>query len=137
MDNENHKSTWNNFTKFVLWGSIAVATILILMAIFSIMIIGSIKENLEKEQRIAITPDVVKKYKSLGLALVLPENYGFHLGITDQEFKNEGAEILESEDKVLDKSDLIIQMNFINAERSSKLKKDQLLVESLKSIRKR
>ena len=92
------------------------------------MIIGSIKENLEKEQRIAITPDVVKKYKSLGLALVLPENYGFHLGITDQEFKNEGAEILESEDKVLDKSDLIIQMNFINAERSSKLKKDQLLI---------
>ena len=63
--------------------------------------------------------------------MVLPENYGFHLGITDQEFKNEGAEILESEDKVLDKSDLIIQMNFINAERSSKLKKDQLLIGSL------
>ena len=21
MDNENHKETWNNFTKFVLWGS--------------------------------------------------------------------------------------------------------------------
>ena len=20
MDNENHKKTWNNFTKFVLWG---------------------------------------------------------------------------------------------------------------------
>ena len=22
MDNENHKSTWNNFTKFVLWGTV-------------------------------------------------------------------------------------------------------------------
>ena len=34
MDNENHKKTWNNFTKFVLWGSTAVVIILILMAIF-------------------------------------------------------------------------------------------------------
>ena len=34
MDNENHKNTWNNFTKFVLWGTIAVVCILVLMAIF-------------------------------------------------------------------------------------------------------
>ena len=34
MDNESHKNTWNNFTKFVLWGSIAVVAVLILMAIF-------------------------------------------------------------------------------------------------------
>ena len=34
MDNEIHKNTWNNFTKFVLWGSVAVALILVLMVIF-------------------------------------------------------------------------------------------------------
>ena len=34
MDDESHKNTWNNFTKFVLWGSIAVVVILLLMAIF-------------------------------------------------------------------------------------------------------
>ena len=34
MDNENHKNTWNNFTKFVLWGTIAVVLVLVLMAIF-------------------------------------------------------------------------------------------------------
>ena len=38
MDNENHKKTWNNFTKFVLWGTIAVITVLVLMAIFPIII---------------------------------------------------------------------------------------------------
>ena len=27
MDNENHKKTWNNFTKFVLWGTVAVITV--------------------------------------------------------------------------------------------------------------
>ena len=34
MDNESHKNTWNNFTKFVLWGTIAVICVLVLMAIF-------------------------------------------------------------------------------------------------------
>jgi hypothetical protein len=34
MDNENHKNTWNNFTRFVLWGTIAVISVLVLMAIF-------------------------------------------------------------------------------------------------------
>ena len=34
MDNENHKRTWNNFTKFVLWGTILVIMVLGLMAIF-------------------------------------------------------------------------------------------------------
>tara|TARA_B100002019_G_scaffold162542_1_gene140217 strand:+ start:185 stop:295 length:111 start_codon:yes stop_codon:yes gene_type:complete len=34
MENENHKKTWEGFTKFVLWGSILVVVILVLMAIF-------------------------------------------------------------------------------------------------------
>ena len=34
MDNENHKRTWDNFTKFVLWGTIVVIGVLVLMAIF-------------------------------------------------------------------------------------------------------
>jgi hypothetical protein len=34
MDNENHKNTWNIFTKFVLWGTIAVILVLVSMAIF-------------------------------------------------------------------------------------------------------
>ena len=34
MDNENHKNTWNNFIKFVLWGTVVVIGVLVLMAIF-------------------------------------------------------------------------------------------------------
>ena len=33
-DNKDHKSTWNNFTKFVLWGTVAVIGVLVLMTIF-------------------------------------------------------------------------------------------------------
>ena len=34
MDDQNHKNTWNNFTKFVLWGTVAVIAVLVLMTIF-------------------------------------------------------------------------------------------------------
>ena len=40
------------------------------------MIIGSISENKSLDQRIAITPDVAKKYKSLGLEIFLTKGYG-------------------------------------------------------------
>ena len=66
-----------------------------------IMKIGSIIENLEIEQRIAVTPEIIKKYKSLDLNTILPKGYGEHLGISDQEFINEGAEILDDDEKVL------------------------------------
>ena len=36
------------------------------------MIVGSILENREFEKRIAVTPDIVKKYKSIGLNVCLP-----------------------------------------------------------------
>ena len=55
------------------------------------MRIGSVLENQKIEKRIAITPDIVKKYITLGLEVCLSENYGFHLGIKDDEYKKIGA----------------------------------------------
>ena len=92
------------------------------------MKIGSIKENLNLEQRIAITPDIIKKYKSLGLTILLPKTYGAHLGISDEQFQNEGAEILETEEKVLGASDAILQLSLIDNEKFEKLKNDQFLI---------
>ena len=39
------------------------------------MIIGSILENISLEKRVAITPDIVKKYKTLGFEVFLSKNY--------------------------------------------------------------
>ena len=42
------------------------------------MRIGSILENKSIEKRIAITPEIVKKYTSLGFELCLIKNYQIH-----------------------------------------------------------
>ena len=77
------------------------------------MIIGSISENIDFEKRVAITPDIIKKYKSLGLEVCLSKNYASHLGINDEEYKTEGARILNNNDEVLSSSDVILQLNIL------------------------
>ena len=56
------------------------------------MIVGSIHENLNQEKRVAMTPDVVKKYISLGIKVNLTKNYASHLGINDGEYEAEAEE---------------------------------------------
>ena len=45
-------------------------------------------ENQNIEKRIAITPEIVKKYISLGFEISLIENYGSHLGIKDKDYSD-------------------------------------------------
>ena len=92
------------------------------------MKIGSIKENLELEQRIAVTPEIIKKYKSLDLNVILPKGYGAHLGFSDKDFIDEGAEILDGDEKVLSEANIILQMNLIAEENFKKLNNEQFLI---------
>ena len=91
------------------------------------MFIGSVAEDKKTEKRVAITPDLVKKYKSLGLEINLCTDYASHLGIDDKEYISEGANIL-SNDEVIANSNAIVQMNIPSDENLKKLKKDQILI---------
>ena len=92
------------------------------------MKIGSISENRDIDQRVAITPDIVKKYKSLGLDICLSKNYATHLGIEDTIYENEGVRIFETDEEVINNSNAILQMNIPEDKYLKKLNKDQVLV---------
>ena len=61
------------------------------------MRIVSILENKKVEKRVAITPEIAKKYIELGLEVLLSENYAEHLGINDNEYKEIGVKISKDE----------------------------------------
>ena len=92
------------------------------------MRIGSILENQDIEKRVAITPEIVKKYTSLGLEVFLSQNYGFHLGIKDEEYKNIGANILKDEDEILNSSGMIVQLGMLSEEKTSIIKENKTLI---------
>ena len=92
------------------------------------MIIGSIKENLTLEKRIAITPDVAKKYINLGFKILLSENYGVHLGIEDNNYKELGVNIIKDEKELINSLDIIIQLGLLSDDKLSLIKPNQTVI---------
>ena len=92
------------------------------------MKIVSVSENKNTEKRIAITPDVAKKYINLGFKLSLPENYALHLGINDNEFKEIGVNIEKDEKKLITSSDIIVQLGLLSDDKLSLIKDNQTFV---------
>ena len=97
------------------------------------MIICSIAEDKEIEKRVAITPEIVKKYKNLGFEIHLIKNYASHLGFEDTFFSESGAKIINDENELLKNSDIVIQLGLLNDNQMSMMKENQILIGSFNS----
>jgi len=97
------------------------------------MRIASTLENKKIEKRIAITPEIAKKYLSLGIDVSLCENYATHLGIKDEEYIKLGVSILKDEKEIISNSDVIVQLGLMDDDKCSLLKKDQIFIGVLNS----
>ena len=97
------------------------------------MKICSTFENKKFEKRIAITPEIAKKYINLGLEVSLIENYGLHLGYDDSQYKELGVNIIKDEKELINNSDIIVQLALLSDDKISliKEKKDENLKEEL------
>ena len=94
------------------------------------MIIGSNPENKQTEKRVAITPDIVKKYISLGFEIHLIKNYANHLGFNDSSFNEAGAKIVKDENELIKNSDILVQFDMLNENQMSLMKENQTLIGS-------
>ena len=92
------------------------------------MRIASTLENQKLEKRVAITPEIAKKYISLGIDVSLSENYASHLGINDEEYKELGVSILKDDKEIINSADIVVQLGLFNDNKNSLLKKDQIFI---------
>jgi NAD(P) transhydrogenase subunit alpha len=92
------------------------------------MRITSVSENLNVEKRIAITPEIAKKYISLGMEVSLSENYAVHLGIKDSQYSDLGVTIINDEKKAISNADIIIQLNLFSDDKYSSIKENKTLI---------
>jgi len=92
------------------------------------MRIGSVLENQEIEKRISITPDIIKKYISLGFEVLLSENYGHHIGIKDEEYLKLGVKISRDDNEILSSSDIIVQLGMLSEDKTSILRESQIII---------
>jgi H+-translocating NAD(P) transhydrogenase subunit alpha len=92
------------------------------------MRIVSVSEDQKIEKRIAITPDIAKKYIALGFEVSLSENYGEHLGFKDNDYKNLGVKISNNENEILTSADVIVQLGLLSDDKISYIKENKTLI---------
>ena len=92
------------------------------------MIIGSIKEDINLEKRVSITPETAKNIIALGLEINLEKNYAIHLGIEDKQYEETGVKFYNSSKEVINNSSLILKVNCPTDEEIKTLKDKTILV---------
>ena len=75
------------------------------------MQIGIIKERRLDEKRVAATPDTVKKFIAMGLNVSIEKGAGITAAITDHEYEEAGANILDDAQRVLENADIVLKVN--------------------------
>ena len=92
------------------------------------MIVASIKEDINLEKRISITPETAKNLIALGLSINLEKNYAIHLGIEDKDYENQGVKFFNNSAEAIKNSDLILKVNCPNDVEIKSLKEKQIII---------
>ena len=66
---------------------------------------------LELEKRVAITPEIAKKFIDNGFDVNLQKNYAKHLGFDDKDYEAVNVKIFDDEKSVLENSEILAQLN--------------------------
>ena len=74
------------------------------------MIVATVKEKNEFENRVSITPDTCKSYIKAGLDVIIEKNAGYNASFLDGVYKDSGAKVLDRE-QVLQQADIIISVS--------------------------
>ncbi len=90
------------------------------------LVIGVTKESTPGERRVALVPDVAKKYQGLGAALLLQAGAGASAYFRDEDY---GApELVGDAAAVLGKADIVLQVQPLSLEDIAELKSGAVLV---------
>jgi len=74
------------------------------------MIIGIPKERTQNEKRVAGVPEVIKRWKREGNNIIVESGAGVDIYISDKEYKDAGAELVDTAKDVFENSELILKV---------------------------
>ena len=91
------------------------------------MLIGIPKESRNNENRVAITPEILKKIIKLGYEVQIEKSAGLKSSFPVQLYRDQGASVVESKE-IWKSSDIILKVNSPTDEESSNLSGNQTLI---------
>lgn len=91
------------------------------------MKIAIIKELIPYENRVAITPDVVSKFKQMNFTLLVEDGAGLKAGFSNEAYTKSGAEVVNREE-ALQKANIIVSVSAISEADVALLNLDKILI---------
>lgn len=70
--------------------------------------IAVLKETAENEKRVAATPEIIRKYIAKGFKVSVVNGAGVNAAYPDTEYRNAGADLVDSADKATAEADIIL-----------------------------
>ena len=95
------------------------------------MKLAIIKERRDGETRVAASPETVKKFKALGLDVVIEAGAGTAARVADAEFQSAGASIVPDTTSLLGTADIVLSVRAPDAEQIAAMKKGAVLAALL------
>ena len=93
------------------------------------------KENINGETRVAATPGTVKDLIKSGMEVYVESKAGQNSYFSDQEYKDAGANIVDSEDELLSQADIIIKVLAPSNEQVLKIKPNAAIISFCQTTR--
>ena len=84
-----------------------------------------------EDTRVAATPDVVKRYVSLGAEVAIEAGAGSNARITDEAFREAGATIVNSAEEAVGDADVVLTVRRPSAEALGAMKQGAIVVGAL------
>lgn len=91
------------------------------------MFVGVPKEIKPQENRVGLVPASVREILRAGAKVLVEKNAGLGIGISDEDYRLAGAEIVDSAEEVFARSDLIVKVKELQAIECSRLHEGQTL----------
>jgi len=89
------------------------------------------KESKPFENRVAITPDVVKSLIKLGFTIAIEKEAGSGSNFSDDEYRKVGAEVIASSDENYQNAEIVLRVNAPTDIEAEKLKNGSVLISFL------
>ena len=97
------------------------------------MIIGVLKEAQEGENRVAATPQTVKDLIKGGLEVHVQSNAGTSSFISDEEYQNSGAKIIQDAASVLKEADAVIKVGSPSLDEIDQLRSNSVYISLIQT----
>jgi alanine dehydrogenase len=93
----------------------------------NIMLVGVPKEIKDNEYRVGLVPSTVRELTAKDHRVVVEQGAGLGAGLSDDDYRAAGAELVASADEVFDRAELIVKVKEPLPNETSKLKRGQIL----------